>query len=174
VLDRRGLSIEYSDPAFGRALQGFFSGSPCSARAKPGFAQKLLAAPRAKFGVLREAVAILRFWYPSDDQGPRTSVVESIVFGLIVGLAVTAIVDVLDVVLGCTNPSLGIVVYGYVYFLPSFGSITALIGAFGSAGLGDWLGQRIGMRAGRVAMFLVIALLSVGFLLMGMVAKSPC
>jgi hypothetical protein len=116
----------------------------------------------------------LQFWFPGDDRGRQTSAVESIIYGLVLGLATAAVVDVVDIIAGCTDPSIGIIAYSYVYFLPMFGTVPALIGAASSAAFDGWFAARIGLKAGRIVMFIVIAALSVVFLLTGFEGKSKC
>jgi hypothetical protein len=116
----------------------------------------------------------LRFRFPDDDRRPQTSAVQSILYGVCVGLATAAVCDVVDILLGCTNPSVVITAVAYPQFLPMFGMLPALLGAVGSAALDGWLTQRMGLRAGRVVMFLVIATLSVVFMLTGIEGKQTC
>jgi hypothetical protein len=116
----------------------------------------------------------LQFWFPPDDQGPQTSAIQSILYGILVGLATAAVVDVVDILIGCTDPSLTIIVYAYPQFLPMFGIVPAFLGAVGSAALDGWLAGRIGLKAGRIMMFLGIAVLSVLFLLTGLEGRSRC
>ena len=116
----------------------------------------------------------MRFWYPLDDEPQRTSVMASIVFGIVVGLSTAAVADVVDILFGCNDPSLNIMAFAYPQFLGMFGAMPALLGAVGSAALDGWLAERIGLRAGRIVMFLVIALVSVAFMVTGIEGKQTC
>jgi hypothetical protein len=116
----------------------------------------------------------VRFWYPDDNRAPETSWLVSVIYGVVVGLATTLVMDIADVLLGCSNASPLLILEAYPYILPTFGIVPAIAGAIGSFAFDGFFRDWIGVKSGRIIMFVVIVVMSFLLLLSMLGGKQVC
>ena len=120
----------------------------------------------------------MRFWFPKDDRPKDVEVLDSLIYGAIVAVAITLVIDVADILLACANATpMMVLVFtfqGFLNILGYFGFLSGVVAAavwyWGSV----WLVARLGARAAKVLVFAAIAVIDLLLLLTMVDGRTNC
>jgi hypothetical protein len=120
----------------------------------------------------------MQFWYPTEAPQPKNKFVEPAILAGVIAVVTSAVVDLVDVLVSCVGPSVGLVLtlfaYNYLFFVVSGGLLSGLVAGAVWYFAADWLSKRLGRRAAIAALIVATVVLNVCILLIETHGRQVC